>query len=98
MISDILPTSFQCGCLSGKVESGTTVAIMGCGPINVAALLTTQQYSAATIIAIEIDMHRLEVASQFGATRALDIVARVPPTFLVCRLVVQEHCHDNRPG
>ena len=32
MLSDILPTSFECGVLNGKVEPGSTVAIVGAGP------------------------------------------------------------------
>ena len=72
MLSDILPTGFECGVLSGKVEPGSTVAIVGCGPIGLAALLTAQLYSPAMIIAIDLDKHRLDIANQFGATHALD--------------------------
>ena len=82
MLSDILPTGFECGVLSGKVEPGSTVAIVGCGPIGLAALLTAQLYSPAMIIAIDLDEHRLDIATQFGATHVLnstkdDIRARV---------------------
>ena len=82
MLSDILPTGFECGVLSGKVEPGSTVAIVGCGPIGLAALLTAQLYSPAMIIAIDLDEHRLDIATQFGATDVLnstkdDIRARV---------------------
>jgi alcohol dehydrogenase len=42
MLSDILPTGFECGVLNGKVEPGSTVAIVGAGPIGLAALLTAQ--------------------------------------------------------
>lgn len=82
MLSDILPTGFECGVLSGKVTPGSTVAIVGCGPIGLAALLTAQLYSPATIIVVDLDKRRLDVASQFGATHALnsntdDIVERV---------------------
>ncbi len=42
MLSDILPTGFECGVLNGKVEPGDTVAIVGAGPIGLAALLTAQ--------------------------------------------------------
>ena len=41
MLSDILPTGFECGVLNGKVQPGNTVAIVGAGPIGLAALLTT---------------------------------------------------------
>jgi alcohol dehydrogenase len=47
MLSDILPTGFECGVLNGKVQPGSTVAIVGSGPIGLAALLTAQFYSPA---------------------------------------------------
>jgi alcohol dehydrogenase len=68
MLSDILPTGFECGVLNGKVEPGNTVAIVGSGPIGLAALLTAQFYSPARIIMIDLDDNRLQVARQFGAT------------------------------
>jgi alcohol dehydrogenase len=45
MLSDILPTGFECGVLNGKVEPGSTVAIVGAGPIGLAALLTARPHS-----------------------------------------------------
>lgn len=68
MLSDILPTGFECGVLNGQVEPGSTVAIVGAGPVGLAALLTAQFYSPAKIIVIDLDENRLEVAKQFGAT------------------------------
>ena len=62
MLSDILPTGFECGVLNGKVQPGDTVAIVGAGPIGLAALLTAQFYSPAEIIMIDLDDNRLEVA------------------------------------
>ncbi len=72
MLSDILPTGFECGVLNGKVQPGSTVAIVGAGPIGLAALLTAQFYSPAQIIAIDLDNNRLEVAKRFGATATLN--------------------------
>jgi alcohol dehydrogenase len=72
MLSDILPTGFECGVLNGKVQPGSTVAIVGAGPIGLAALLTAQFYSPAQIVMIDRDEHRLEVASRFGATACID--------------------------
>jgi len=72
MLSDILPTSFECGVLNGKVEPGSTVAIVGSGPIGLAALLTAQFYSPAEIIMIDLDDNRLEVARRFGATSTVN--------------------------
>ena len=72
MLSDILPTGFECGVLNGKVAPGSTVAIVGAGPIGLAALLTAQFYSPAEIIMIDLDDNRLGLARQFGATRIIN--------------------------
>jgi len=72
MLSDILPTGFECGVLNGKVQPGSTVAIVGAGPIGLAALLTAQFYSPAEIIMIDLDDNRLEVAQRFGATAVIN--------------------------
>ena len=37
MLSDILPTGFECGVLNGKVSPGDTIAIVGAGPVGLAA-------------------------------------------------------------
>jgi alcohol dehydrogenase len=68
MLSDILPTGFECGVLNAKVEPGCTLAIVGAGPVGLAALLTAQFYSPAQIIMIDLDDNRLRVAKKFGAT------------------------------
>ena len=72
MLSDILPTGFECGVLNGKVAPGNTVAIVGAGPIGLAALLTAQFYSPGEIIMIDLDDNRLEVAKRFGATATIN--------------------------
>jgi alcohol dehydrogenase len=72
MLSDILPTGFECGVLNGKVQPGGIVAIVGAGPIGLAALLTAQFYSPAEIIMIDLDDNRLEVAKRFGATAVVN--------------------------
>jgi alcohol dehydrogenase len=72
MLSDILPTGFECGVLNGKVAPGGTVAIVGAGPVGLAALLTAQFYSPARIIVIDLDDSRLEVALRFGATDTIN--------------------------
>jgi alcohol dehydrogenase len=72
MLSDILPTGFECGVLNGKVAPGSSVAIVGAGPIGLAALLTAQFYAPAAIIMIDLDDNRLDVARRFGATHAIN--------------------------
>lgn len=75
MLSDILPTGFECGVLNGKVAPGSSVAVVGSGPIGLAALLTAQLYSPATIIMVDLDDNRLEVARRFGATGTVNSTA-----------------------
>ena len=62
MLSDILPTGFECGVLNGQVKPGDTVAIVGAGPIGLAVLLTAQFYSPAAVLMIDLDDNRLRVA------------------------------------
>jgi alcohol dehydrogenase len=82
MLSDILPTGFECGVLNGQIKPGDTVAIVGAGPIGLAVLLTAQFYTPATIIMIDIDDHRLQETKTFGATHTInsqkeDAIAKV---------------------
>jgi alcohol dehydrogenase len=72
MLSDILPTGFECGVLNGKVKPGDTVAIVGAGPVGLAALLTAQFFTPAEIIVIDQDDNRLRVARTFGATQVIN--------------------------
>ncbi len=72
MLSDILPTGFECGVLNGQVKPGDTIAIVGSGPIGLAVLLTAQFYSPAVIIMIDQDDNRLSVAKSFGATHTIN--------------------------
>jgi alcohol dehydrogenase len=72
MLSDILPTGFECGVLNGQVKPGDIIAIVGAGPIGIAALLTSQFYTPAEIIMIDLDDNRLNVAKTFGATHTIN--------------------------
>ena len=72
MLSDILPTGFECGVLNGAVKPGDKVAIVGAGPVGLAALLTAQFYSPAEMILVDLDENRLAVAKTFGATTTVN--------------------------
>ena len=66
-LADILPTSFEVGVLNGMVRPGDVVAVVGAGPIGLAAMLTAQLYTPGQIVAIDLDDGRLESARRFGA-------------------------------
>ncbi len=81
-LADILPTSFEVGVLNGMVAPGDTVAIVGAGPIGLAAILTARLYSPGNIIAIDLADSRLDAAKRFGADTTInnsreDAVAKV---------------------
>lgn len=72
MLSDILPTAFECGVLNGRVKPGDSVAIVGAGPIGLAALMTAKFYSPSELILVDLDDNRLEVARKLGATTVIN--------------------------
>ncbi|WP_284981691.1 zinc-dependent alcohol dehydrogenase family protein [Arthrobacter sp. efr-133-TYG-118] len=72
MLSDILPTAFEIGVQAGHVKPGDVVAVVGAGPIGLAAIATSGLHGAATIIAIDPDEGRLARAREFGATEVVN--------------------------
>lgn len=72
MLSDILPTGHEIGVINGCVKPGDTIAIVGAGPIGMAALLTAQFYSPAKIYMIDLDENRLKLAKEWGATDTIN--------------------------
>ncbi|KAJ7342851.1 putative zinc-dependent alcohol dehydrogenase [Mycena albidolilacea] len=103
MCSDVLPTGFECGVLNGRVKPGSSLAIVGGGPIGLALL-------SSSLIMITRDANRLKIAANLGAThciafdptaaeevmaltggRGVDTVieaAGVPGTFELCQNLV----------
>lgn len=72
MLSDILPTGFEIGVRNGRVKPGDVVAVVGAGPVGLAAMMTAGLYGASRVIAIDLDGNRIEQARQFGATDAVN--------------------------
>ena len=67
MLADILPTSYEVGAVNGRVEPGDTVAIVGAGPIVLAAIIGAKMFSPGHVVAIDLADSRLEAAKSFGA-------------------------------
>jgi alcohol dehydrogenase len=72
MLSDILPTGFEIGVRNGRVSPGDVVAVVGAGPIGLAAIMTSALYGPSRVIAIDLDDNRLEQAHGFGATDSVN--------------------------
>lgn len=71
-LADILPTAYEVGVLNGGVQPGDTVAIVGAGPVGLAAILTAKLYTPGRIIAIDLAESRLAKALEFGADVTID--------------------------
>lgn len=67
MLADILPTGYEVGVLNGRVRPGDVVAVVGAGPIGLAAIAGAKLFSPSHIVAIDLADSRLEAAKQFGA-------------------------------
>jgi alcohol dehydrogenase len=72
MLSDILPTGFEIGVRNGRVKPGDVVAVIGAGPVGLAAMMTAGLYGASRVIAVDLDTNRVEQARLFGATDGVD--------------------------
>jgi alcohol dehydrogenase len=85
MLADILPTGYEVGVLNGKVQPGDVVAVVGAGPIGLAAIMGAHLFSPSHIVAIDVADSRLDAAKRFGA----DIVvnnARVDAEAVIAEL------------
>ena len=67
MLADILPTGFEVGVRNGAVQPGDVVAVVGAGPIGLAAIMGARRFSPSHIVAIDMADSRLDAAKQFGA-------------------------------
>jgi len=68
LLSDILPTGFEIGVRYGQVKPGDVVAVIGSGPVGLAAVMTARLYGPSKVIAIDLDSARLHRAGDFGAS------------------------------
>ncbi|MFF3817866.1 zinc-dependent alcohol dehydrogenase family protein [Streptomyces bluensis] len=84
LLADVFPTGYEVGVLNGRVHPGDTVAVVGAGPIGLAAIATGQLYAPERIIAVDLAPARLDAAKGLGADAVAD--AREAPEQLVADL------------
>jgi alcohol dehydrogenase len=65
-LADILPTAFF-GAVNGNIRPGDTVAIFGCGPVGLCAVMCAKLFGPAEVIAVDSIPYRLEAARKLGA-------------------------------
>ena len=54
------------------VQPGTTIAVFGAGAVGLSAVMAAKVAGATTIIAVDLQQHRLELATELGATHVID--------------------------
>ena len=72
MLADIVPTGYEVGAVNGRVRPGDTVAIVGAGPIGLAATLGSRLYSPGRVVVVDPVASRRQAAKQFGADVTVD--------------------------
>ena len=70
-LADILPTGYEIGVQNGRVQPGDTIAVVGAGPVGLAAMMTGAIAGAGRIIAVDMAESRLKHARNFGATHTV---------------------------
>lgn len=65
LAGDVLSTGFHAA-ESGGVRAGDVVAVLGCGPVGLCALLGARELGARTVFALDGVAERLELAARFG--------------------------------
>jgi S-(hydroxymethyl)mycothiol dehydrogenase len=58
--------------LTGEVGPGDSVAVFGCGGVGIAAIMGARLAGATTVIGVDLDARKLELATSLGATHTVD--------------------------
>jgi len=66
-LADILPTAYF-GAINGNIRPGDTIAIFGCGPVGLCAVMCAKLFGPAEVIAVDSIPYRLDLARKLGAT------------------------------
>jgi S-(hydroxymethyl)mycothiol dehydrogenase len=64
--------------LTGDVQRGDSVAVFGCGGVGDAAVAGAKLAGATTIVAVDLDERKLELARGFGATHTVNAATTDP--------------------
>jgi alcohol dehydrogenase len=67
MLADVLPTAYEVGVLAGGVRPGDVVAVVGAGPVGLAAIMCARLFSPGHVAAIDLSDARLRQGREFGA-------------------------------
>jgi alcohol dehydrogenase len=75
MLAHTMPTGYEVGVLKAGVQPGDVVAVVGTGPVGLAAIMAARLYSPSRIVAVDHSDRRLAAAKNFGADVAVNNAA-----------------------
>ncbi|MEV3931468.1 alcohol dehydrogenase catalytic domain-containing protein [Streptomyces sp. NPDC049944] len=70
LFSEVLPAAFELGVRNGKVRPGVVVAVVGAGPVGLAAVSIAEMFGPSRVISVDLLPHRLEMGTELGADAA----------------------------
>ncbi|PYH70897.1 putative zinc-containing alcohol dehydrogenase [Aspergillus vadensis CBS 113365] len=74
-LSDTVPTAYECGILNGDITPGSSVAIIGTGPIGLMCLqMSRRLFGPSVTVVIGRGMRRVEMARAMGADHAFSVL------------------------
>lgn len=74
-LSDTVPTAYECGILNGDIQPGSSVAVIGTGPIGLMSLqLAKNLFGPSTMVAVGRGMSRVETAKSVGANHTVSVL------------------------
>jgi threonine dehydrogenase-like Zn-dependent dehydrogenase len=80
LAGDVLSTGLHCA-ENGAIRAGDVVAVLGAGPVGLAAVIAARDLGASRVLAVDSVPERLELAERFGGEAlrldAEDVPARV---------------------
>ncbi|KAL3440836.1 GroES-like protein [Aspergillus insuetus] len=74
-LSDTVPTAYECGIINGEIAPGSSVAIIGTGPIGLMCLqMSKRMFGPSVVIVVGRGMRRVEMARGMGADHAFSVL------------------------
>ncbi|MEW6261660.1 MAG: alcohol dehydrogenase catalytic domain-containing protein [Thermodesulfobacteriota bacterium] len=66
LIGDVFSTGYHAA-YEGRIKTGDTVAVFGCGPIGLAAVISAHLFGPRRVYAVDVLDNRLALAEKYGA-------------------------------
>jgi alcohol dehydrogenase len=72
MLASVVPAAYEVGVLAGRVSPGDVVAVVGSGPVGLAALACSKLFAPSRVVVVERSATRRNLAKHLGADAVVD--------------------------